>query len=174
MRRCPTPLFREPFGGFAAEPAASNVQLFSGSGASGGKLMLVSSKQDGMWRSKLSCPSGRITHQAHFSVWRHQADIGELCTSLCGNVRFEVCLHPSTANAFGVGQRPFVGQGFISTAMASAMRGQPIRIFGKKGLFAITFTLASLAAGIVRILEHGRLSETHNRIRGGTFQYRRD
>ena len=42
-----------------------------------------------------------------------------------------VCVRP--ANAYGIGQRPFVGQGFISTAMASVMRGQPIKIFGQNG-----------------------------------------
>jgi UDP-glucose 4-epimerase len=71
-----------------------------------------------------------------------------------------ICIRP--ANAFGVGQRPFVGQGFISTAMASALRGSPIRIFGSKGTVRDYISVNDLAAGIVSALERGRLAETYN------------
>lgn len=71
-----------------------------------------------------------------------------------------VCIRP--ANAFGVGQRPFVGQGFISTAMASAMRGRPVRIFGQSGTVRDYLYVSDLAAGIVSILGKGHLSETYN------------
>jgi len=71
-----------------------------------------------------------------------------------------VCLRP--ANAFGVGQRPYVGQGFISTAMASAMRGEPIKIFGPVGTVRDYLYVSDLAEGIVRALEKGRRLETYN------------
>lgn len=71
-----------------------------------------------------------------------------------------ICIRP--ANAFGVGQRPFVGQGFISTAMASAMRGNPIRIFGQSGTIRDYIYVSDLAAGIVSALKKGHLSETYN------------
>ncbi len=71
-----------------------------------------------------------------------------------------ICLRP--ANAFGVGQRPFTGQGFISTAMASVMRGEPVKIFGRKGTIRDYIYVSDLAAGIVSALEKGRLSETYN------------
>lgn len=70
------------------------------------------------------------------------------------------CARP--ANAYGVGQRPFVGQGFISTAMASVMRGQPIKIFGQNGSIRDYIYVSDLAAGIVSALESGLLSETYN------------
>jgi UDP-glucose 4-epimerase len=71
-----------------------------------------------------------------------------------------VCIRP--ANAFGAGQRPFTGQGFIATAIASAMRGQPIGIFGQQGTVRDYIYVSDLIAGIVRALEKGRLSETYN------------
>lgn len=71
-----------------------------------------------------------------------------------------VCVRP--ANAYGIGQRPFVGQGFISTAMASAMRGEPIKIFGQTGSVRDYIYVSDLAAGIVCALENGLLSETYN------------
>lgn len=66
------------------------------------------------------------------------------------------------ANAYGVGQRPFVGQGFIATAMASALKGMPIKIFGQHGTIRDYLYVSDLAAGIVSALERGHLSETYN------------
>lgn len=71
-----------------------------------------------------------------------------------------VCVRP--ANAYGVGQRPFVGQGFIATAMASVMRGMPIMIFGQQGTVRDYLYVSDLASGIVSAMEHGHLSETYN------------
>ena len=71
-----------------------------------------------------------------------------------------ICVRPS--NAYGVGQRPFVGQGFIATALASALRGIPIKIFGQHGAVRDYLYVSDLASGIVSALEHGHLSETYN------------
>jgi UDP-glucose 4-epimerase len=71
-----------------------------------------------------------------------------------------VCLRPS--NAFGPGQQPFVGQGFISTAIASAMRGQSIKIFGQRGTVRDYIYVTDLVAGIIGALRNGHLSETYN------------
>lgn len=71
-----------------------------------------------------------------------------------------ICIRP--ANAYGVGQRPYVGQGFISTAIASAMRGEPIKIFGPIGTVRDYLYVSDLAEGIVQALEKGRQLETYN------------
>lgn len=71
-----------------------------------------------------------------------------------------ICVRPS--NAYGVGQRPFAGQGFVATAMASAMRGIPIKVFGSPGAKRDYIYVTDLAAGIVNVLEHGQLLETYN------------
>jgi UDP-glucose 4-epimerase len=71
-----------------------------------------------------------------------------------------VCVRPS--NAYGVGQRPFMGQGFIATAIASVLKGIPVRIFGDSGTVRDYLHVCDLAAGILSALEHGHLSETYN------------
>lgn len=71
-----------------------------------------------------------------------------------------VCVRP--ANAYGVGQRPFVGQGFISTAISSVLRGMPINIFGQQGTIRDYLYVADLASGIVNALVKGQLSATYN------------
>lgn len=71
-----------------------------------------------------------------------------------------VCVRPS--NAYGPGQQPFSGQGFIATAMASTIRGQPIRIFGQNGTVRDYLYITDLASGIVNALLHGESSETYN------------
>jgi UDP-glucose 4-epimerase len=71
-----------------------------------------------------------------------------------------VCVRP--ANAYGIGQRPFVGQGFISTAIGYAILGKPISIFGKSGTIRDYIYVEDLAAGIFMALEQGRIGETYN------------
>lgn len=71
-----------------------------------------------------------------------------------------VCVRPS--NAYGEGQRPFLGQGFVATAMASAIGGQPIHVFGRRGAVRDYLHVDDLAAGIVCALEHGVSGETYN------------
>jgi UDP-glucose 4-epimerase len=71
-----------------------------------------------------------------------------------------ICVRPG--NAYGVGQRSYIGQGFVSTAMASMMNGQPVRIFGERGMIRDYVYVTDLAAGIVSALESGHLSETYN------------
>lgn len=71
-----------------------------------------------------------------------------------------VCVRP--ANAYGEGQRPFTGQGFVATAMASAMRGEPVRIFGARGAVRDYIHVEDIASGIASVLERGEAGETYN------------
>jgi UDP-glucose 4-epimerase len=71
-----------------------------------------------------------------------------------------ICLRPS--NAYGEGQRPFTGQGFIATAIASAMQGQPITIFGECGTIRDYVHVADLARSIALALESAQSGETYN------------
>lgn len=71
-----------------------------------------------------------------------------------------LCVRP--ANAYGVGQLPFKGQGFISTAIASVIKNKPINVFGDAGAFRDYVYVSDLAEGILKVLEHGRLGETYN------------
>lgn len=71
-----------------------------------------------------------------------------------------ICLRPG--NAYGVGQRPYIGQGFVSTAMASIMSSRSVKVFGQRGTVRDYVYVSDLAAGIVSALEYGHLSETYN------------
>lgn len=70
------------------------------------------------------------------------------------------CVRP--ANAYGVGQRPFVGQGFIATAIASSIKNIPIKVFGKTGAIRDYLYISDVASGIVHALEKGKSSEVYN------------
>ncbi len=63
-----------------------------------------------------------------------------------------VCVRP--ANAFGEGQRPFSEQGFVATAIASALEGREIKIFGEQGTVRDFIYIKDVARGIVAALNH--------------------
>lgn len=71
-----------------------------------------------------------------------------------------VCVRP--ANAYGEGQLPFLGQGFIATAMGSALRGDPVRVFGNRGTVRDYLHVIDMAAGIVEVLVQGEAGATYN------------
>lgn len=137
------------------------VQLFSEVAARGGKLVLVSSGGT-VYGEAAKIPileDHPVKPISPYGVTKLTLERYAHLYAVTHGLKF-VCIRP--ANAFGAGQRPFVGQGFISTAMGSAMRGQPIRIFGKSGTVRDYIYVSDLASGIVRALENGRLSETYN------------
>ena len=137
------------------------VQLFSEVADRGGKLVLVSSGGT-VYGEATKLPIREDHHTkpiSPYGVTKLTLENYAHLYAVTHGLKF-VCIRP--ANAFGVGQRPFVGQGFISTAMASVMCGQPVRIFGQKGTVRDYIYVSDLAAGIVSALEKGKLSETYN------------
>jgi UDP-glucose 4-epimerase len=71
-----------------------------------------------------------------------------------------LCVRPS--NAFGEGQKPFVGQGFVSTAIASALEGKSISVFGENGTVRDYIHVSDVAFGIAAALEKGVVGECYN------------
>ena len=71
-----------------------------------------------------------------------------------------ICVRP--ANAYGVGQKPFAGQGFVSTALASALMGKTVKIYGQPGTTRDYIYVSDIASGILSALEKGVLNETYN------------
>jgi UDP-glucose 4-epimerase len=63
-----------------------------------------------------------------------------------------VCVRPG--NAFGEGQRPFVEQGFVATAIASILRNRPIALFGETGTVRDYVYVTDVARGIVAALDN--------------------
>lgn len=137
------------------------VQLFSEVAKRGGRLILVSSggtvygeaaqlpiKEDHSTNpiSPYGVTKLTLEKYAHLYAVTHGLQV--------------VCLRP--ANAYGVGQRPYIGQGFVSTAMASIMSDRPLKVFGGRGTIRDYIYVSDLAAGIVSALEHGHISGTYN------------
>lgn len=65
-------------------------------------------------------------------------------------------------NAYGVGQRPFTGQGFIATAMGHALRRDEIVVYGPTGTVRDYVHVDDVARGIVAVLERGVAGEIYN------------
>lgn len=66
------------------------------------------------------------------------------------------------ANAYGPGQKPFSGQGFVSSAIGSVLRNEAIKIFGEKGTVRDYVYVKDLADGITAALVHGMAGEVYN------------
>jgi UDP-glucose 4-epimerase len=139
----------------------STVQLFSEVADRGGKLVLVSSGGTvyGEAASLPICENHPAQPISPYGVTKLTLENYAHLYSVTHGLKF-VCIRP--ANAYGAGQRPFAGQGFIATAMGSVMRGHPVKIFGQEGTVRDYIYVSDLAAGIVSALEFGHLSQTYN------------
>ncbi|WP_126455390.1 NAD-dependent epimerase/dehydratase family protein [Sulfuriflexus mobilis] len=139
----------------------ATVQLFSEMADRGGKLVLVSSGGTvyGEAITLPICEDHPTRPISPYGVTKLTLENYAHLYGVTHGLKY-ICIRP--ANAYGAGQRPFVGQGFISTAMASAMRRQPIKIFGQTGTVRDYIYASDLAAGIICALEKGHLSETYN------------
>lgn len=65
-------------------------------------------------------------------------------------------------NAYGEGQAPFRGQGFIATAVASILQGKPLTIFGGDTVVRDYLHVDDLARGIVAALDAGHVAASYN------------
>lgn len=137
------------------------VQLFSEVAARGGRIILVSS--GGTVYGEATQLPIREDHPTNpispYGVTKLTLEKYAQLYAITHGLKV-ICLRP--ANAFGVGQRPYAGQGFVSTAIASCLRGQPIKVFGQRGTVRDYIYVSDIAAGIVSALDRGRLSETYN------------
>src|SRR5690606_21829759 len=66
------------------------------------------------------------------------------------------------ANAYGLGQRPFTGQGFIATAMGMILEKRPVTIFGARDSIRDYIHVRDVASGLVAALAHGHNGEIYN------------
>ena len=137
------------------------VQLFSEVAARGGRLVLVSSGGT-VYGEAISLPileSHPTQPISPYGVTKLTLEKYARLYSVTHGLKV-ITVRP--ANAYGEGQRPFVGQGFISTAMASAMQGKPVKIFGEQGAVRDYVYVGDLAEGILAALDRGQDGETYN------------
>jgi UDP-glucose 4-epimerase len=71
-----------------------------------------------------------------------------------------MCLRPS--NPYGPGQKPFIGQGFISTAIAKILQKKSVEIYGSQGTVRDYLHISDLGNAIVLAMNCGKLGETYN------------
>jgi len=71
-----------------------------------------------------------------------------------------VCVRPG--NAYGEGQKPFTGQGFVATAIVSTLREEEIIVFGEKGTIRDYVHVDDVASGIICALENGKPGSIYN------------
>jgi len=65
-------------------------------------------------------------------------------------------------NAFGPGQIPGAGQGFVATAIARVLSNREVTLYGREGTIRDYVHVADLAKGIASALEHGQLGSCYN------------
>jgi UDP-glucose 4-epimerase len=71
-----------------------------------------------------------------------------------------ICVRPG--NAYGEGQKPFVGQGFVATAIVSILQGRELVLFGESGTVRDYVHVADVAGGILATLDHGTPGMCYN------------
>ncbi len=76
-------------------------------------------------------------------------------------------------NAYGPKQRPFRGQGFVATAIASILSGRQIDLYGEQGTVRDYLHVTDLAAGIAAALVNGVPGTSYN-IGSGTGHSNRE
>jgi len=139
----------------------SLILLFSEMADRGNKLLLISSGGT-VYGEAISLPicEDHTTHPiSPYGVTKLTLENYAHLYAVTHGLKY-VCVRP--ANAYGVGQRSFAGQGFIAAAMAAALRKQPVKIFGQAGTVRDYLYVEDMARGILYALLYGRESETYN------------
>jgi UDP-glucose 4-epimerase len=156
----PNTSFDNPLGDLL-ENLPATVQLFAEVAAAGSRLVLVSSGGT-VYGEGLTLPISEdhpTLPISPYGVTKLTLEKYAYLYSVTHRLNV-VCVRP--ANAYGEGQAPFSGQGFVATAMAAALRGVPIRIFGPSGSVRDYLHVADIAEGIVATLDRGIAGQTYN------------
>jgi UDP-glucose 4-epimerase len=66
------------------------------------------------------------------------------------------------SNAFGEGQLPNRGQGFIATTMDAIVKGKTVTVFGGDQIVRDYIHVADVADGIIAVLQRGRVGTCYN------------
>jgi len=71
-----------------------------------------------------------------------------------------VCVRPG--NAYGGRQKPYSGQGFVATSIASILQRQVINLFGPAGTIRDYIHVKDIASGILHALQDGKIGACYN------------
>ncbi|MFM7853707.1 MAG: NAD-dependent epimerase/dehydratase family protein, partial [Flammeovirgaceae bacterium] len=71
-----------------------------------------------------------------------------------------IIVRPS--NPYGEGQFPFKGQGFVSTAIATGLRNEKVKVFGEHGTVRDYIYITDLVKGLLAVIDCGQIGEIYN------------
>lgn len=156
----PNTSFNNPLGDLL-ENLPPTVQLFSEAAIRGNRLILVSSGGT-VYGEAITLPITEDHPTSPISPYGVTKLTLEKYAFLYAKTHGlkVICLRPG--NAYGEKQRPFMGQGFIATAMASAIQGRPITIFGESESIRDYIHVKDISNGIFLALQHGEIGQTYN------------
>ena len=139
----------------------STLSLFESIAKKGGKLIYVSSGGTVYGSTDVvPIPETCVTHPiSPYGVTKLTLENYAHLYSVTHGLRY-ICLRP--ANPYGVGQKPFIGQGFISTAIARALQNQSIDVYGPQGTVRDYLYITDLARAIMLAMDFGETSQTYN------------
>jgi len=156
----PNTSYENPLGDLL-ENLPATVQLFAEIAARGLKLLLVSSGGTVYGEAeRLPITEDLATKPiSPYGLTKLTIENYARLYSVTKGLKF-ICVRPS--NAYGMGQMPFTGQGFVSTAIASVMQNKSVQIFGEQGTVRDYIYVSDIASGIYAALDKGKLNETYN------------
>lgn len=163
----PNTSFQDPLGDLL-QNLPKTVQLFSAIANSGGKLVYVSSGGT-VYGEAQDVPLSEehsLKPISPYGVTKLTLENYARLYAVTHGLRY-VCVRP--ANAYGIGQVAFSGQGFISTAIGSAIKGATLKIFGTVGTVRDYIYVSDVAAAIISALDYGVNGETYNIGSGNGF-----
>lgn len=143
------------------ENLTPSVQLFLETAKLGKKLLLVSSGGT-VYGEACFIPISEVHPKNPISPYGLTKLTLENYASLYSATHGLEYIVVRPANAYGVGQIPFKGQGFIATAIESAKIGKPINIFGLTGSVRDYIYVTDLTNAIVAALSTGKTRECYN------------
>ena len=140
---------------------AAAIPVFTAAARYQAKLVLLSSGGT-VYGQALTVPILADQPLAPISCYGLTKVAVENCASYFARASGLKCVILRPSNAYGPGQIPFRGQGFVATAMATIMNGGTVRVFGRPGTVRDYVFVDDIAKAIVLALEKGENSAIYN------------
>lgn len=140
---------------------ASAIPVFAAAARHKAKVVVLSSGGT-VYGQALKVPIRTDHPLAPISCYGLSKVAVENCASYFARALGLKCVILRPGNAYGPGQVPFRGQGFVSTAMATIMNGGTVRVFGRPGTVRDYVFIDDIARAIALALEKGESPAVYN------------
>lgn len=139
----------------------SSLQLFDLAARFGVRLILVSSGGT-VYGEANSTPIKETHNTLPISIYGVNKLVMENYATFYAMTKDLDLIIARPSNPYGEGQLPFTGQGFIATALGTALRGDVITIFGRTGTVRDYIYVGDLVDGIALLLQEGKSNQIYN------------